>query len=168
MDKLIVLLLLCWTQFVLGQYNEETKFQVGVNAEYAYSGNVHSIVLGPGLYWTKKLASESVFSQGFNISGGIAWGNPMKSTALSSVEYHVGYMPGIIFGLSSQQYYNMETSMGDYKTDVRLSGEVILAFFGFLGYRYQHPLIRSNEAIHLSRHAFFFKLPIPIKTLNRN
>ncbi|MEE4178525.1 MAG: hypothetical protein V2I46_13550 [Bacteroides sp.] len=88
-----------------------------------------------------------------------------KLRASTGLGFYAGKVPGIMFGISSQQYYNMMTEPGTLENDIRLSGEIILALFGFLGYRYQYPLSKENEALHISRHALVFKIPIPLKKI---
>jgi hypothetical protein len=58
----------------------------------------------------------------------------------------------------------MITPNGKTGNDIRLSGEVILALFGFVGYRYQHP-VGNNESKYIARHAVTIGFPIPLKKL---
>ena len=165
---LAIIALLSLTQTGICQEKSIYALKWGVNADYSFSGSTSSIVLGPSLYMGKTLNSEREFMHAFNLNAGFTWSKHTYSSAVSSVGYYLGKVPGVVFGISSQQYFNIESSYNNSGTDVRLSGEVIFALFGFLGYRYQYPVLRNNEALEVTRHSFIFRIPIPIKTINRN
>ncbi|TLX73269.1 hypothetical protein E9993_15890 [Labilibacter sediminis] len=143
-----------------GQEKEYLPLRVGFNAEYTYSGKTNSAITGPAFFFEPD--NENKLYHFIATGAGVYWGKHGKTSAMTSTCYNLGRLPGLMFGISSQQYYNIETKYNTFKTDVRLSGEIYLALFGFIGYRYQHPLIKNNEAQYLSRHAFFFKIPLPL------
>lgn len=165
---LAIIALFSLTQIGICQEKSIYTLKWGVNADYSFSGSTNSIVLGPSLYMGKGLNGEREFMHAFNLNAGFTWSKHTYSSAVSSVGYYSGKVPGVVFGISSQQYFNMESRYNITGTDVRLSGEVIFALFGFLGYRYQYPMLRNNEAQEVTRHSFIFRIPIPIKTISRN
>jgi len=139
-----LLLLFTLTQVFTGHEIQFSK-KWGVNIDYSFSDLTHSVVAGPSLFLEKSYDRESGFWHCFYINGGINWSKKTQISPVTS-EGYLGNLPGVMLGISSQQYYNMQTQSGNTATDVRLSGEVVLALFGFIGYRYQHPLLQSNEA----------------------
>ncbi len=165
---LTIIALIFFLQISLCQEKGTHTLKWGVNADYSFSGSTNSIVLGPSLYMSKGINSESEFIHAFNLNAGFTWSKHTYSSAVSSFGYYFGKVPGVVCGVSSQQYYKMESRLNKPGTDVRLSGEVILALFGFLGYRYQYPIIIKNEGQEVTRHSFVFRIPIPIKTISRN
>jgi hypothetical protein len=166
MEKcLIIIFSLSLTQVCISQNIDHHSLKLGVNADYSRTGSTNTFVLGPALFFGQEKSSESEFWHVITMDAGISWSKDSKVKPVTSAGYFFGSIPGLVFGVSSQQYYNMETKYGDLRTDVRLSGEVIFAFFGFIGYRYQQPLISKNEAKDITRHALIIKIPIPIKTI---
>ncbi|MCU4174825.1 hypothetical protein [Carboxylicivirga sp. N1Y90] len=161
----LMLLFQCFFYMSFAQFEKTNNFWVGAEADYAYSGSSNTIVLGPAFFWRKENGIESEFWQIFTLAGGFSWSYEFKSSLVASLSYNVGYVPGISIGISTQQYYKVFTKNEYFATDVRLSGEITFAFFGFLSYRYQHPAISRNEAVGISRHAFVFKIPIPMKAV---
>ena len=162
----LLLILYTLTQLCAGQ-ERQFSGKWGINLDYSISNQTHSIVSGPSLFLEKSYDRESGFWHCFYINGGINWSKNTQASPVTTEGYYLGYLPGVMLGISSQQYYKTQTQNGNSATDVRLSGEIILAFFGFLGYRYQQPIINSNEAMYISRHAFFLRIPIPFKTISK-
>jgi len=162
---LILIVLFSLTQPGFGQEKQPFTLKWGVNGEYSYSGSTNTIIAGPALFMEKGIDSESGLMHAFTLSAGVAWSRRTHSSPVISAGYFFGKVPGIVFGISSQQYFNIETIYNNTGTDVRLSGEVIFAVFGFLGYRYQQPLLMNSEALEVTRHSFFIRIPIPIKTI---
>jgi hypothetical protein len=168
MRKLIPFLALIFlAQPSVCQGREPISTKWGVNGDYSFSGTIHSVVIGPALFIENRSGSESEFWRVFDINAGVAWGSHTRPSPVTGAGYYFGRIPGVMFGISSQQYYKVETKYNNVKTDVRLSGEVVLALFGFIGYRYQYPLINSNESELLTRHAIFFRIPIPVTRLKQ-
>jgi hypothetical protein len=162
---LIIILLISLTQVSYSQTIDHHSLKLGVNADYLRSGSTNTLLIGPALFLGREKSSESEFWHVITMDAGISWSKDTRVKPVTSEGYFFGSIPGLVFGISSQQYYNMETKYGDLRTDVRLSGEVIFAFFGFIGYRYQQPLIKNNVAKDITRHALIIKIPIPIKTI---
>jgi hypothetical protein len=165
MKHFIVLLLLCSFQLTLAQSISKNNLSIGSNVEYTFSGKTNTVFVGPVLTWEPEDTNK--YFQALDANIGLNWSDNQKSTLATSVGFYKGKLPGIMLGISSQQYYNVKTKDDTFKTDIRISGEVIFALFGVIGYRYQHPLQNKNEASHISRHAFFIKIPIPLKKLTR-
>lgn len=165
MKRLLLLpLLFCLVNtFAQNQFNYNLSF--GPNVEYTFAGDSNTLVVGPVLTWEPK--GEKKYHQAFDVNIGMTWGKDDNSRLTTSLGYYKGSLPGIMLGLSSQQYYNAKTKFNTNKTDIRLSGEVIIALFGIIGYRYQHPLSEKNEALYVSRHTFFIKMPLAFKKINR-
>lgn len=164
---LTLVILVSLTQPGISQEKGLYTLKWGVSADYSHSGSINAIVAGPSLFVEKEYDRESGFWHVFTLNAGATWSKNTKSSPVTSVGYYLGKVPGVVFGVSTQQYYNIETIFNNTGTDVRLSGEVILALFGFIGYRYQHPLLVDNEAMGITRHAFFIRIPIPIKTISK-
>ncbi len=162
-----LLILFILSQLCVGQENKFSE-KWGINLDYSLSSRTHTVVAGPSLFFEKSYDRESGFWHCAFINGGIHWSKNTQISPVTSEGYYLGYLPGVMLGISSQQYYTIQTKSGNTATDIRLSGEVILALFGFIGYRYQHPLINGNESIYISRHAFFLRIPIPLKTISKN
>ena len=165
MKHSIIFLLLCCFQLTLAQSINQYNLSIGSNVEYTFSGETSTVFVGPVLTWEPKDTNN--YHQALDVNLGLSWSDNLKSTLATSVGFYKGKLPGIMLGVSSQQYYNVKTKDDTFKTDIRLSGEVIFALFGVIGYRYQHPLQNKNEASHISRHAFFIKIPIPIKKITK-
>jgi hypothetical protein len=166
MKKWVVLLVIfSFNRFLFSQENESYTLKWGINADYSNSGITNTLAAGPALFWEKEKDRESGFVHAITTSAGFSWGKQVPTAPLTSAGYYLGNLPGLVVGISSQQYYHAETKYDHVGTDVRLSGEVVLALFGFLGYRYQHPLILKNESKGMTRHAFFVRIPIPVKTI---
>ena len=165
MKHFITLLSFCCLQMIFSQNLSKYNVSIGSNVEYAFSGKTNSVFVGPVLTWEPKESQE--YHQALDVNIGLAWSDDDKNRIVTSAGFCKGSLPGIMFGVSSQQYYNVKTKQDTFKTDIRLSGEVIFALFGVIGYRYQHPLLNKNEASHISRHAFFIKIPIPLKKISR-
>ena len=164
------LILICsifFSQQLFSQEKEQYNLKLGANFDYSFSGSTNTLVAGPAIFWEKEKDRESGFWHVITMEAGFSWSKRFQNVPVTSAGYYLGNVPGIVFGISSQQYYNAETKYNNLRTDIRLSGEVILALFGFLGYRYQHPLIISNEALGITRHAFFLRIPIPVKTISK-
>ena len=164
--KSFIILFVCILilQATFCQEKEYDNLKVGLNVEYSYSGYTNGAIAGPALFWEPNDPNELYHY--IAAGAGIYWCKQGKVSPISSVGYYFGKLPGFIFGVSSQQYYNIETKYDTFKTDVRLSGEVCLALFGFIGYRYQHPLLKDNVSRNLSRHSVFFKIPLPLKKIS--
>jgi hypothetical protein len=165
MKHFITLLSFCCLQIIFSQNLSKYNVSIGSNVEYAFSGKTNTVFVGPVLMWEPKETKN--YHQALDVNIGLAWSDDDKNRIVTSAGFYKGSLPGIMFGISSQQYYNVKTKHDTYKTDIRLSGEVIFALFGVIGYRYQHPVQTKNEASHISRHAFFIKIPIPLKKLSR-
>jgi len=165
MKSAIILFSLCILQVTIGQTGSKYKLSLGPNIEYSFSGDTNVVIAGPVFTWEAK--EKSKFRKALDIDVGLGWCKNSNSKLVTSACFYTGKLPGIMFGISSQQYYNMETKFETNKTDIRLSGEIIFAYFGFIGYRYQHPLKSKHEAQNLSRHSFFIKFPIPLKKISR-
>ena len=163
----IFIISILFTQVTIGQSREQFNLKLGVNADYSFSGSTNTLVLGPAIFWEKEKSIESRFFHTLTLNGGFCWSKDTKIAPVTSAGYYFGNLPGLIFGISSQQYYNVETKYNNFQTDVRLSGELILALFGFIGYRYQYPLLNENEAKRITRHAIFFRIPIPVKGVSK-
>jgi hypothetical protein len=162
---LFFVLVIFFTQLSFCQDSKQYDFKVGVNAAYSFSGSTNSVVAGPSIFWQKEKESEIIFMHAIFMDAGISWSKNYKSSLVTSAGYYFGSLPGLLFGISSQQYYNIETKNNNVGTDIRLGGEVSFAFFGIIGYRYQQPMIGKNEAQGIARHTFFFRIPIPLKTI---
>lgn len=165
MKHFIFLLVLCCFQYTVAQSISKYELSIGSNVEYALSGRANTAFLGPVLTWEPKDSKN--YHQALDANIGLSWSDNQKTTLTSSIGFYKGKLPGIMLGISTQQYYNIKTKHDTFKTDIRLSGEVIFAYFGFIGYRYQHPIQDKNEASYISRHSFFIKFPLPLKKLSR-
>ncbi len=156
---LIVLLVLTGLR-INGQTDHAITKHFCVPINYGFSGITNSIFVGYGFFQENNLAGYRSYL--LEAGGGVVWNTSDKAKPFTAMRVYVGSLPGIMVGISSQQYYNMITDNGKLANDIRLSGEVILALFGFIGYRYQHP-IGKNESKHISRHAITVNFPIPLK-----
>lgn len=165
MKYFILLFSLCCFQLTLAQSTNQYNLSIGSNVEYTFSGKTNTVFVGPVLTWEPEDTNK--YFQALDANIGLSWSDNQKSTLATSIGYYKGNLPGIMLGISSQQYYNVKTKNDTFKTDIRLSGEVIFALFGVIGYRYQYPIQNKNEASHISRHAFFIKMPLPLKKLAR-
>ena len=160
----LFLLLHCLVKsYAQDQSNYNLSF--GSNIEYTLAGDANTIVIGPVLTWEPK--NNNKYYQALDMNIGMTWSKDDNSILTTSLGFYKGSLPGIMFGLSSQQYYNAKTKFDTNKTDIRLSGEFIVALFGIIGYRYQHPIAKNNETYFVSRHTFFIKFPIPLKKINK-
>ncbi|NNL15191.1 MAG: hypothetical protein HKO81_00945 [Flavobacteriaceae bacterium] len=163
---LIFAFVMFFAELSFSQDKEQYNFKVGVNADYSFSGSTNSVVLGPSVFWEKEKDSEIVFIHSIYLDAGHSWSQNYKSSLVTSFGYYIGNLPGLLFGVSSQQYHSIETKNDKVGTDIRLSGEVSFAFFGIIGCRYQHPMIGKNEAQGVARHAIFVRIPIPVKAIS--
>ena len=159
--------LFCLTQAGICQEKGLYTLKWGINADYSFSGSASAIVAGLSFFMEKTRDIESEYWHAFNLNAGITWSKHTYSSPLTSIGYYFGSLPGVLFGISSQQYYNVETISNNTGTDVRLSGEIIFALFGFVGYRYQQPLISPNEAREITRHSLIIRIPIPVKAISK-
>lgn len=164
---IVLIALITLAQPSVCQERDPMSTKWGLNGDYSFSGTTHSVVIGPALFTGNRSGNESEFWHVFDINAGVAWDSHTRSSPVTGAGYYFGRIPGVMFGISSQQYYRVETKYNNVKTDVRLSGEVVLALFGFIGYRYQYPLINNNESEFITRHAIFFRIPIPVARLNQ-
>lgn len=160
---LTIILLACIIEIVHSQDNKPVSLKLGINTDYSYSGSTNTILLGPALFKIKEIDRESGTWHNLMIQGGLCWGKHNKTAPVTSIGYTYGYIPGLIFGVSTQQYHNIYDMNNTLGTDVRLSGEIVIALFGFIGYRYQHPINNRHQMQGLTRHAFFFRVPLPLK-----
>lgn len=165
MKHFVILFSFCCLQLTLAQSISKYNLSIGSNVEYALSGKTNTVFAGPVLTWEPN--DKNNYHQALDVNVGLNWSDNQKNTLATSIGFYKGKLPGLMLGISSQQYYKVKTKDDTFKTDIRLSGEVIFALFGVIGYRYQHPLQNNNEASHISRHAFFIKFPIPLKKLSR-
>ena len=148
----------------MGQTLGESSLKIGIEADYGFSGKSHAFTFGPALIW--EAGESTAISWIISPSAGFVKNPRDGYRPTTGLSFLAGRIPGFMFGISSQQYYNMITKTGGLAHDVRLSAEVFVALFGVMGYRYQHPLSREKEALHISRHAFVVKFPIPLKKIH--
>lgn len=159
---LLINILLAASIQVISQYDPTTYRYFSLPANFSYSGITNSFFVGPGFF--REDNSGGFGSYVIEAGGGIAWNTNDGAKPFTALRFYAGSLPGVMFGLSSQQYYNMTTTQGNIGNDIRLSGEFILALFGFVGYRYQHP-VGNNESKYIARHAVTISFPIPVKKI---
>jgi len=159
---LVIMLVFAASFRCSGQSDRGAARYFCVPVNYSYSGITNSVFVGPGIF--REDNSGGFKSYVLEAGGGIAWNTHDGAKPFTALRFYAGSLPGVMFGLSSQQYYNMTTTQGNIGTDIRMSGEVILALFGFVGYRYQHP-VGNNESKYIARHAITISFPIPVKRI---
>jgi hypothetical protein len=149
--------------FCFGQSDSSFRFKPGINSDYAFSGTTHIFTAGPALFYEKEKAKEDVILHVLYLNPGLYGGKNAYTRPMISIGYYGGRLPGFLFGVSTQQYYKVETKSKKLHTDYRLSFEVIFALFGYIGYRYELPLNEMNESKHRTRHTFVFRIPLSFK-----
>lgn len=156
-----VLLVIFRTGDLYSQPDSTINHSFGVHGQYARSALTNVYTLGPALYRTHVKPDKGLFMiSSVYLGAGYASSRKTQGVPVTTAGVFFGQLPGIVIGIGSEQYYGVETRSGEFRNDVRLNGEVVLALFGFIGYRYQYPLCTENEARYISRHAFVFKIPL--------
>ena len=157
----VALLVLCVSVDLRAQPDSTINYSFGVHGQYARSSYTNVYTLGPALYRTGVDHEKEIFRiSSVYLGAGYAGSRKTQGVLVTTGGVFIGQLPGLVIGIGSEQYYGVETRSGEFRNDIRLSGEVVLALFGFIGYKYQYPLYKENEARYISRHAFIFKIPL--------
>jgi hypothetical protein len=106
----------------MGQDHSVVYKYYSLPVNYSYSSITNSIFIGSGIF--REDNSGSFGSYVIEAGGGIAWNTHDGAKPFTALRFYAGSLPGVMLGISSQQYYNMTTTQGNIGNDIRLSGEV--------------------------------------------